>query len=220
MFCCLTGTYSFTLAVFLRFVLPKPSGCCLAVGLAVSQVRGLLRKVRGLLPVDYLLKYIILRSRGLFVSVWKQVSSLWSLLRSVPPLLLRPVAGRSGAAPEVLCLVPAAGRAAPARAGCIGLPLPFAELCCRVPRSVGGDSWRMLIVKITVIFSAFHATPNVYKRKNRETKIEPDPCGADCFLWLVRFCIAAFATWREVAWAALPCRTPRVLLTPWMVFQN
>uniref|UniRef100_A0A1D5PTZ6 [histone H3]-lysine(27) N-trimethyltransferase n=1 Tax=Gallus gallus TaxID=9031 RepID=A0A1D5PTZ6_CHICK len=30
----------------------------------------------------------------------------------------------------------------------------------------------------------FHATPNVYKRKNRETKIEPDPCGADCFLWL------------------------------------
>ncbi|XP_072212590.1 histone-lysine N-methyltransferase EZH1 isoform X3 [Excalfactoria chinensis] len=30
----------------------------------------------------------------------------------------------------------------------------------------------------------FHATPNVYKRKNRETKIEPDPCGTDCFLWL------------------------------------
>lgn len=42
----------------------------------------------------------------------------------------------------------------------------------------------MLIVKIIVTFSAFHATPNVYKRKNRETKIEPDPCGADCFLWL------------------------------------
>ncbi|XP_065278561.1 histone-lysine N-methyltransferase EZH1 [Emys orbicularis] len=30
----------------------------------------------------------------------------------------------------------------------------------------------------------FHATPNVYKRKNREIKIEPDPCGTDCFLWL------------------------------------
>ncbi|XP_044303259.1 histone-lysine N-methyltransferase EZH1 isoform X2 [Varanus komodoensis] len=30
----------------------------------------------------------------------------------------------------------------------------------------------------------FHATPNVYKRKNRETKIEMEPCGADCFLWL------------------------------------
>nr|XP_060637264.1 histone-lysine N-methyltransferase EZH1 isoform X1 [Anolis sagrei ordinatus] len=30
----------------------------------------------------------------------------------------------------------------------------------------------------------FHATPNVYKRKNRETKIEMEPCGPDCFLWL------------------------------------
>uniref|UniRef100_A0A8C6XDQ1 [histone H3]-lysine(27) N-trimethyltransferase n=1 Tax=Naja naja TaxID=35670 RepID=A0A8C6XDQ1_NAJNA len=31
----------------------------------------------------------------------------------------------------------------------------------------------------------FHATPNVYKRKNVETKIETEPCGSDCFLWLV-----------------------------------
>ncbi|XP_070584881.1 histone-lysine N-methyltransferase EZH1 isoform X2 [Erythrolamprus reginae] len=30
----------------------------------------------------------------------------------------------------------------------------------------------------------FHATPNVYKRKNVETKIETEPCGSDCFLWL------------------------------------
>ncbi|XP_034272083.1 histone-lysine N-methyltransferase EZH1 isoform X3 [Pantherophis guttatus] len=30
----------------------------------------------------------------------------------------------------------------------------------------------------------FHATPNVYKRKNMETKIETEPCGSDCFLWL------------------------------------
>ncbi|XP_054849275.1 histone-lysine N-methyltransferase EZH1 isoform X1 [Eublepharis macularius] len=30
----------------------------------------------------------------------------------------------------------------------------------------------------------FHATPNVYRRKNRETKIETEPCGPDCFLWL------------------------------------
>ncbi|XP_067397484.1 histone-lysine N-methyltransferase EZH1 isoform X2 [Emydura macquarii macquarii] len=30
----------------------------------------------------------------------------------------------------------------------------------------------------------FHATPNVYKRKSREIKIEADPCGTDCFLWL------------------------------------
>lgn len=64
----------------------------------------------------------------------------------------------------------------------------------------------MLIVKITVTFSAFHATPNVYKRKNRETKIEPDPCGADCFLWLVCFCVTALETMREVPWPALLCR--------------
>ncbi|XP_060138253.1 histone-lysine N-methyltransferase EZH1 isoform X1 [Zootoca vivipara] len=30
----------------------------------------------------------------------------------------------------------------------------------------------------------FHATPNVCKRKNRETKIEMEPCGPECFLWL------------------------------------
>ncbi|XP_077172053.1 histone-lysine N-methyltransferase EZH1 isoform X2 [Paroedura picta] len=30
----------------------------------------------------------------------------------------------------------------------------------------------------------FHATPNVYKRKSRESKIEAEPCGPDCFLWL------------------------------------
>lgn len=34
-------------------------------------------------------------------------------------------------------------------------------------------------------FPAFHATPNVYKRKNKEIKIEPEPCGSDCFLLLV-----------------------------------
>ncbi|KAL1779156.1 histone-lysine N-methyltransferase EZH1 isoform X1 [Sigmodon hispidus] len=30
----------------------------------------------------------------------------------------------------------------------------------------------------------FHATPNVYKRKNKEIKIEPEPCGTECFLLL------------------------------------
>ncbi|XP_032313136.1 histone-lysine N-methyltransferase EZH1 isoform X1 [Camelus ferus] len=35
-----------------------------------------------------------------------------------------------------------------------------------------------------ICFSAFHATPNVYKRKNKEIKIEPEPCGTDCFLLL------------------------------------
>ncbi|XP_075941467.1 histone-lysine N-methyltransferase EZH1 isoform X1 [Anarhichas minor] len=28
----------------------------------------------------------------------------------------------------------------------------------------------------------FHATPNVYKRKNKEIRIETEPCGVDCFL--------------------------------------
>ncbi|XP_037113312.1 histone-lysine N-methyltransferase EZH1 isoform X3 [Syngnathus acus] len=28
----------------------------------------------------------------------------------------------------------------------------------------------------------FHATPNVYKRKSKEIRMETDPCGADCFL--------------------------------------
>ncbi|XP_066554614.1 histone-lysine N-methyltransferase EZH1 isoform X4 [Amia ocellicauda] len=30
----------------------------------------------------------------------------------------------------------------------------------------------------------FHATPNVYKRKNKEIRIETEPCGLDCFLLL------------------------------------
>ncbi|XP_053310184.1 histone-lysine N-methyltransferase EZH1 isoform X1 [Spea bombifrons] len=30
----------------------------------------------------------------------------------------------------------------------------------------------------------FHASPNVYRRRNREIKIETEPCGAHCFLWL------------------------------------
>uniref|UniRef100_A0A8C6WQS9 [histone H3]-lysine(27) N-trimethyltransferase n=1 Tax=Neogobius melanostomus TaxID=47308 RepID=A0A8C6WQS9_9GOBI len=28
----------------------------------------------------------------------------------------------------------------------------------------------------------FHATPNVYKRKSKEIRIETEPCGADCFM--------------------------------------
>ncbi|XP_077939665.1 histone-lysine N-methyltransferase EZH1 isoform X3 [Gasterosteus aculeatus] len=28
----------------------------------------------------------------------------------------------------------------------------------------------------------FHATPNVYKRKSKEIRVETEPCGADCFL--------------------------------------
>ncbi|KAJ8264568.1 hypothetical protein GJAV_G00150800 [Gymnothorax javanicus] len=30
----------------------------------------------------------------------------------------------------------------------------------------------------------FHATPNVYKRKNKEIRVETEPCGLDCFLLL------------------------------------
>lgn len=30
--------------------------------------------------------------------------------------------------------------------------------------------------------AAFHATPNVYKRKNKEIHIETEPCGENCFL--------------------------------------
>uniref|UniRef100_F6ZGV1 Histone-lysine N-methyltransferase EZH2 n=1 Tax=Xenopus tropicalis TaxID=8364 RepID=F6ZGV1_XENTR len=30
----------------------------------------------------------------------------------------------------------------------------------------------------------FHASPNVYRRRNREIKIETEPCGIHCFLWL------------------------------------
>lgn len=77
----------------------------------------------------------------------------------------------------------------------------------------------MLIVKITVTFSAFHATPNVYKRKNRETKIEPDPCGADCFLWLVCFSVT-LETMREVPWPAVLCRALWIFCTTWMIFSE
>ncbi|EHB07404.1 Histone-lysine N-methyltransferase EZH1 [Heterocephalus glaber] len=39
-------------------------------------------------------------------------------------------------------------------------------------------------VKYDCFLHPFHATPNVYKRKNKESKIEPEPCGSDCFLLL------------------------------------
>lgn len=32
------------------------------------------------------------------------------------------------------------------------------------------------------VHKAFHATPNVYKRKNKEIRMETEPCGVDCFL--------------------------------------
>lgn len=43
---------------------------------------------------------------------------------------------------------------------------------------------RLQIKFIFCVFfhTAFHATPNVYKRKNKEIHIETEPCGENCFL--------------------------------------
>uniref|UniRef100_A0A8B9HMB3 [histone H3]-lysine(27) N-trimethyltransferase n=1 Tax=Astyanax mexicanus TaxID=7994 RepID=A0A8B9HMB3_ASTMX len=38
----------------------------------------------------------------------------------------------------------------------------------------------------------FHASPNVYKRKSKEIRMETEPCGIDCFLWGVYFKIYHF----------------------------
>lgn len=35
--------------------------------------------------------------------------------------------------------------------------------------------------------TAFHATPNTYKRKNTETALDNKPCGPHCYQHLVRF---------------------------------
>lgn len=32
------------------------------------------------------------------------------------------------------------------------------------------------------VHKAFHATPNVYKRKSKEIRMESEPCGVNCFL--------------------------------------
>jgi len=55
--------------MFLLFALPKSFGHWLAVGPAVSEVSGLSWKVAGLFPLSYLLKDLLLRSCGLFVSI-------------------------------------------------------------------------------------------------------------------------------------------------------
>jgi len=38
-----------------------------------------------------------------------------------------------------------------------------------------------------LVNAAFHATPNTYKRKNPEIRVESEPCGTECFMLLVRF---------------------------------
>lgn len=49
---------------------------------------------------------------------------------------------------------------------------------------------------LCVYFTAFHATPNTYKRKNTETALDNKPCGPQCYQHLVRF-IALFL-WRAI----------------------
>ena len=34
--------------------------------------------------------------------------------------------------------------------------------------------------------TAFHATPNTYKRKNMENLVDSKPCGGDCHMYLVQ----------------------------------
>lgn len=40
--------------------------------------------------------------------------------------------------------------------------------------------------KHTSLSSAFHATPNTYKRKNMEILEDSKPCGIDCYMYLVQ----------------------------------
>lgn len=47
-----------------------------------------------------------------------------------------------------------------------------------------------------VYFTAFHATPNTYKRKNTETALDNKPCGPQCYQHLVRS--SAFFLWRAL----------------------
>lgn len=39
---------------------------------------------------------------------------------------------------------------------------------------------------VVSVLKAFHTTPNVYKRKSKEIRMETEPCGGDCFLLQVR----------------------------------
>lgn len=41
---------------------------------------------------------------------------------------------------------------------------------------------RVKFIFCVFFHTAFHATPNVYKRKNKEIHIETEPCGENCFL--------------------------------------
>lgn len=47
-----------------------------------------------------------------------------------------------------------------------------------------GDKSPPLIVP--TLISAFHATPNTYKRKNLENLVDSKPCGLDCYMYLLQ----------------------------------
>lgn len=44
----------------------------------------------------------------------------------------------------------------------------------------------MAHVGMSQLISAFHATPNTYKRKNLENLVDSKPCGLDCYMYLVQ----------------------------------
>lgn len=44
---------------------------------------------------------------------------------------------------------------------------------------------------VPALLSAFHATPNTYKRKNLENLVDSKPCGLDCYMYLVQVSKAA-----------------------------
>lgn len=45
---------------------------------------------------------------------------------------------------------------------------------------------RLHFSKCMFCFTAFHATPNTYKRKNMENLVDSKPCGIYCYMYMVQ----------------------------------